>query len=153
MSIQHDYRDLVLKTFIEISLPKAEDFLVVKETLTRIGVAVTREDSQTLYQRAHILHKKGRYFIVHYKQMYLLDGHLNDTVFAEEDQLAVNTIASMLEAWGLVRVVHPSRFAETLKPMTLMVLTFDQKPNWKLVPKYTIGKYRHKKGTAHAAQG
>ena len=92
---------LEISSLIEVKLPKPDDFLKVKETLTRIGVASKKE--KTLYQSCHILHKQGRYFIVHFKQMFLLDGKKSD--FSDEDKGRLNTIANLLHEWELVDLV------------------------------------------------
>lgn len=122
---------------IEIRLKNAEDFLKVRETLTRIGVA-SRKDN-TLTQSCHILHKQGRYAILHFKELFLLDGKpatLDDTDFGRR-----NTIISLLSEWKLVEVVSAELAKSPLTPLNqIKVVSFRDKNNWNLVAKYTIGK-------------
>lgn len=127
----------LVDTFLEVTLKKAEDFLKVKETLTRIGVASKKENK--LYQSCHILHKKGRYYVVHFKELFLLDGKQSD--FNEEDVSRRNAIAALLEEWGLVAVVDPARFEEPRAKLgSIRILPFSEKQDWILESKYTIGK-------------
>jgi hypothetical protein len=124
---------------VEVRLKNPEDFLKIKETLTRIGVA-SRKD-QTLYQSCHILHKQRRYFIVHFKELFALDG--KPTNFAEEDEMRRNTIVNLLEEWGLVEVVNPDMTKEKIAPISqIKVLSHKEKSDWVLEAKYTIGKKR-----------
>lgn len=122
---------------VEIRLGEEDDFLKVKETLTRIGIA--SKNNNTLYQSCHILHKQGRYAILHFKELFELDGkHSN---FSEEDKSRRNTISKLLEEWELVKIVDPDAIKEPLVKMSLIkVLPFKEKHNWELVSKYTIGK-------------
>lgn len=126
----------IVDTFIEITIKKDEDFLKIKETLTRIGIASTK--NKALYQSCHILHKQGRFFIVHFKEMLSLDG--KETDFSEEDMGRRNTIAKLLADWGLLTLVD----AEMVKlPRATMnqikIIPFKDKQNWTLVTKYQIG--------------
>ena len=127
----------IIETFLEVKLAEEEDFLKIKETLTRIGIASHKE--KKLYQSCHILHNRGRYFIVHFKELFLLDGKESD--FTEDDLGRRNTIASLVEQWGLFRIVDYKRFEE---PKTLLnkikVLPFKDKDEWTLVSKYTVGR-------------
>ena len=124
---------------VEVRLKNPEDFLKIKETLTRIGVA-SRKD-QTLYQSCHILHKQRRYFIVHFKELFALDG--KPTNFSEEDEMRRNTIVNLLEEWGLVEVVNPDMTKEKIAPISqIKVLSHKEKSDWVLEAKYTIGKKR-----------
>src|SRR5210317_357271 len=91
----------LVETLVEVELPNEESFLKIKETLTRIGIA-SRKDRK-LYQSCHILHKQGKYYIVHFKELFMLDGKINN--FSEEDEARRNTIVNLLEEWGLVKVV------------------------------------------------
>lgn len=122
---------------LEISLADPENFLKIKETLSRIGVASKKDN--TLYQSCHILHKKGRYWIVHFKELFALDGKISD--ISENDLERRNTIANLLEEWGLLRIVD----AKDLRccPMSqVKIISYKDKAEWNLVPKYNIGKKR-----------
>jgi translational regulator len=124
---------------VEVRLAHAEDFLKIKETLTRIGVASKRE--LKIYQSCHILHKQGRYVIIHFKELFSLDG--KETTFSEEDRGRRNTIAQLLEDWGLVTIVDPSAVKEPRATMAqIKVLPFAEKHKWQLEAKYSIGKKR-----------
>ena len=128
-----------IDTMVEGSLENPDDFLKVKETLTRIGVA-SRKD-KTLYQSCHILHKQGRYFIVHFKELFALDG--KPTNFSENDQARRNTIANLLAEWGLIKLVNPSVTEELVVPLNqLKILSFKEKEDWNLTAKYNIGSKR-----------
>lgn len=127
----------IIETFLEVKLAEEEDFLKIKETLTRIGIASHKE--KKLYQSCHILHNRGRYFIVHFKELFLLDGKESD--FTEDDMGRRNTIASLVEQWGLFRIVDYKRFEEPKTPLNkIKVLPFKDKDEWTLVSKYTVGK-------------
>lgn len=131
----------VIHDCVEVTLPSPDEFLKVKETLTRIGVA-SRKD-QTLFQSCHILHKQGHYFIVHFKELFLLDGKAQQTQFDEADKARRNTIANMLAEWGLVNLVDPSKSADPVCPVSqVTILPYREKGDWHLVPKYEIGKKR-----------
>ena len=121
---------------LEISLVNQDDFLKVRETLTRIGVA-SRKDN-TLYQSCHILHKQGRYFIVHFKELFALDGKATD--LSENDMQRRNTIAHLLEDWGLVQILDADICEDTAPLSQIKVLSFGEKTEWNLVAKYNIGK-------------
>lgn len=126
-----------LESFIEVKLKDADDFLKVKETLTRLGVASER--NKTLYQSCHILHKRGQYYIVHFKELFALDG--KPSSLDEEDISRRNTIANLLEDWGLVTLVDPAKSAMNVAPMRLIkVIPHKEKNEWNLVSKYKIGK-------------
>ena len=120
---------------IEITLKKPEDFLKVKETLTRMGIANNKD--KDLYQSCHILQKKGLYYIVHFKEMLRMDGR--QVEMTEEDEVRRDSIAWLLEDWGLIEIVPGQR--TFMKDLTnnFRVISFKQKHEWKLVPKYTIG--------------
>ena len=119
---------------LEIGLKEPDDFLKVRETLSRIGVASRKE--RKLYQSCHILHKQGRYFIVHFKELFALDG--KKTNLSENDVARRNTIANLLSDWGLVNVVGK---AEPVAPLSqIKVLSFREKDEWTLETKYNIGK-------------
>ena len=120
---------------LEITLNEPDDFLKIRETLTRIGVA-SRKD-QKLYQSCHILHKQGRYFIVHFKELFLLDGKPSNLI--ENDLERRNTIATLLADWGLVTIIKPTD-AMNLAPLRqIKVIPFKEKAQWELCPKYNIG--------------
>ena len=121
---------------LEIQLKEPDDFLKVRETLTRIGVA-SRKDKK-LFQSCHILHKQGRYFIVHFKELFALDGKLAN--FSDNDAERRNTIAQLLSDWGLVALLNKS-IAEKKAPLSqIKVLNFKEKSEWDLQAKYNIGK-------------
>lgn len=121
---------------IWVELDREEDFLIVKETLTRIGVA--SKSNKTLYQSCHILHKRGRYAIVHFKELFLLDGKNAD--FSEEDIGRRNTIVNLLEEWELITQVDPEKTETPRANMaSIKVIPAKEKAEWTLVPKYTIG--------------
>ena len=132
---------------IEVKLKTADDFLKIRETLTRIGVA-SRKD-KTLYQSCHILHKQGRYFIVHFKELFALDGKPSN--FTESDISRRNTIANLLAEWGLLKLVNPDLSKEPVAPISqIKVLPFKEKDQWNLTAKYNIGK---KNGEKEIADG
>lgn len=127
----------LIDTMVEITLPNAETFLKVKETLTRIGIA-SRKDKK-LYQSCHILHKQGKYYIVHFKELFMLDGKLNN--FDDEDEGRRNTIANLLEEWGLVTIVNPEMVEDPIAEISqIKILAHSEKGEWELVAKYSIGK-------------
>ena len=121
---------------VECTLKEPDDFLKIRETLTRIGVA-SRKD-KTLFQSCHILHKQGRYFIVHFKELFALDG--KPTNFSENDQARRNTIANLLSEWGLILLVDSERTSELTVPLNhLKILAYKEKEEWSLTAKYNIG--------------
>ena len=120
---------------LEVSLNEPDDFLKIRETLTRIGVA-SRKD-QKLYQSCHILHKQGRYFITHFKELFLLDGKPSSLL--ENDIHRRNTIATLLADWGLVTMVNPDLAKEIAPLRQIKVIPFKEKSQWELCPKYNIG--------------
>ena len=120
---------------LEITLNEPDDFLKVRETLTRIGVA-SRKDKK-LYQSCHILHKQGRYFIVHFKELFMLDGKKAN--LEESDIQRRNTIATLMSDWGLV-TIEKTEMATNCAPLRLIkILPFKEKNQWELCPKYNIG--------------
>ena len=120
---------------VEVTLKAPDDFLKVRETLTRIGVASRGENK--LYQSCHILHKQGRYFIVHFKELFLLDGKSSD--LSENDVQRRNRITKLLADWGLVTVVSET-LIEDLAPINqIKILPYREKADWELIPKYSIG--------------
>jgi NifB/MoaA-like Fe-S oxidoreductase len=125
-----------IESLIEVTLKEPDDFLKVKETLTRIGVASKK--SNTLFQSCHILHKQGKYYIVHFKELFALDGKPTD--LNEDDVSRRNTIAKLLAEWDLVSVVNPAQLDPADSMSSIKVIPFNQKSEWELVAKYNIGK-------------
>ena len=124
-----------LSKMVEVELKQQDDFLKIKETLTRIGVASRKE--KILYQSCHILHKRGRYYLVHFKELFLLDG--KDSSFIESDLGRRNAIAKLLEELGLLKVISNNHL-DPIAPMSqIKVLPHREKGEWELVPKYNIG--------------
>ena len=122
---------------IEVTIKESDDFLKIKETLTRIGVA-SRKD-KTLYQSCHILHKQGKYYIVHFKELFALDG--KPTNFSENDIARRNTITNLLSEWELLSIVNPESTKDPVVSLNqLKILSFSEKEDWLLTPKYNIGK-------------
>jgi len=127
----------MLDTMVEVKLAKEDDFLKIRETLTRIGVA-SRKD-KTIYQSCHILHKQGKYYIVHFKELFALDGKPSN--FGDEDKGRRNTIANLLAEWGLVTLVQPTKSEEPVAPLSqIKVPPYKEKNDWNLVTKSNIGK-------------
>ncbi len=121
---------------VECTLAEPDDFLKIRETLTRIGVA-SRKD-KTLYQSCHILHKQGRYYIVHFKELFILDG--KPTNFSENDQARRNTIANLLVEWNLIKLVNSEQTSTLVVPLNqLKILAYKEKEEWVLTAKYNIG--------------
>jgi hypothetical protein len=126
-----------INTFVEVRLKKEDDFLKVRETLTRIGVASKKE--KTLYQSCHILHKQGRYFIVHFKELFALDGKPSN--LSESDIARRNTISALLQEWGLIDILNTEVASNPIAPISqIKVLPFKEKDEWELVAKYNIGR-------------
>lgn len=122
---------------VEVSLPTPDSFLKVKETLTRIGISSRKE--KKLYQTCHILHKQGRYSILHFKELFILDGK-KDT-FTEEDKARRNTIVNLLEEWDLIKVITAEDAQDPVAPLNqVKILSHKEKDNWTLEAKYNIGK-------------
>lgn len=127
----------LIDSLVEVRLGEEDDFLKVRETLTRIGVA-SRKDS-TLYQSCHILHKQGKYYIVHFKELFALDGKPSN--FSDEDKGRRNTIVQLLADWGLIAVVEPEKIKAPVTPLSqIKILPFKEKNEWNLVTKYNIGR-------------
>lgn len=122
-------------SLVEISLKSPDDFLKVRETLTRIGVASRTEHK--LYQSCHILHKQGKYYIVHFKELFLLDGKHSD--FSDNDMQRRNRITKLLSDWGLVDVVNEEMIADLSSVSQIKILPHKEKADWELIPKYSIG--------------
>ena len=131
----------LIESFVKIKLSNPDDFLKIKETLTRVGVASKKD--KKLYQSCHILHKRGEYYIVHFKELFMLDGKESD--FSEEDLARRNTIANLLSEWGLLKLADIEKSKEPTCPVgNIKILPFAEKPEWTLVPKYIIGRYKKK---------
>jgi hypothetical protein len=129
----------MIENMIEVKLNNEDDFLKIRETLTRIGVASKK--NQTIYQSCHILHKQGRYYIVHFKELFALDGKPSN--FADEDMGRRNTIANLLAEWSLVTLNDPDRSSSPVAPLSqIKVLPYKEKDDWELVAKYNLGKKR-----------
>ena len=127
----------MLDSLVEVLLNDQDDFLKIRETLTRIGVA-SRKD-KTIYQSCHILHKQGRYYIVHFKELFALDGKPSN--FGDEDRGRRNTIANLIAEWGLVKLVDSEKSKEPVAPLSqIKILPHREKEEWNLVAKYNIGK-------------
>ena len=128
----------IVDSLVEVTLTDPQDFLKIKETLTRIGVS--SRVGNKLYQSCHILHKQGRYFIVHFKELFLLDGKKSN--LEENDLARRNTIATLISDWGLVSIDNK----ETVQPLAplrqIKIIPFKEKNNWELCPKYNIGNVR-----------
>lgn len=120
---------------LEITLSEPDDFLKVRETLTRIGVASRRDN--TLFQSCHILHKQGRYFIVHFKELFLLDGKKSNLEVSDVERR--NTIATLLADWGLVGIVNKEASKDCAPMRQIKIISFKEKDKWTLQPKYNIG--------------
>ena len=126
-----------IDSLVEVTLANDEDFLKIKETLTRIGVASKKD--RKLYQSCHILHKQGKYYIVHFKELFSLDGKPSN--FSDEDKGRRNTIANLLEEWGLVKIVSKQMTTELTTPLSqIKILSYRDKDDWELVAKYNIGR-------------
>ena len=126
-----------LTKFIEVSLKEQDDFLKVRETLSRIGVSSRKE--KVLYQSCHILHKQGRYYIVHFKELFALDGKPSN--ITENDIQRRNAIADLLEEWGLVTILNPKLLEDNMAPLhQIKIISFKEKDDWELIAKYNIGK-------------
>jgi hypothetical protein len=128
-----------LSKFVEVSLEEQDDFLKVRETLTRIGVSSRKE--KVLYQSCHILHKQGRYFITHFKELFALDGKPSN--MSENDIQRRNAIAKLLEEWGLIKILNPEVIGDNVAPLhQIKIISFKEKDEWQLVTKYNIGVKR-----------
>jgi len=125
-----------LDTLLEVRLKKPDDFLKVRETLTRIGVSSRKE--KKLFQSCHILHKRGKYYIVHFKELFALDGKPSN--FEENDIGRRNTISKLLAEWGLLELVIPEKSESPITPLSqIKILSYGERPEWELVTKYNIG--------------
>jgi hypothetical protein len=130
-------KDLFRGVGILITLPNPDNFLKIKETLTRVGIASKKE--KKLYQSCHILHKQGSYAILHFKELFILDGKEN--TFSDEDKSRRNTIVNLLEEWGLLTVIDQAKSEDPIAPLSqIKILSHKEKDQWSLEPKYQIGK-------------
>jgi hypothetical protein len=136
MTVEMIYYDWTPESMLEVSLPEPDNFLKVRETLTRIGIA-SRKDKK-LYQSCHILHKQGRYFIVHFKELFALDG--KESNITANDVERRNTIAGLLQDWGLLKILHSEQADQKASLSQIKVVSHKEKNEWELVPKYNIGK-------------
>lgn len=126
-----------LNKFVEVKLIEQDDFLKVRETLTRIGVSSRKE--KVLYQSCHILHKQGRYYVVHFKELFALDGKPSN--ISENDIQRRNAIANLLEEWGLVKILNPELMKDNIAPLhQIKIISYREKDDWELIAKYNIGK-------------
>ena len=129
-----------VEALVEIKLKQPDDFLKVKETLTRIGVASKKD--KTLYQSCHILHKQSRYYIVHFKELFMLDGKPSN--FSDNDAARRNTIVNLLSVWDLAQIVDNDKVKDNIVPINqLKIISFKEKDEWNLVAKYNIGNKKN----------
>jgi len=126
-------------SMLEVRLEEPDDFLKIKETLTRVGVS-SKKEHNTLYQSCHILHKQGRYFIVHFKELFLLDGKPSN--FTEDDLARRNTITTLLSDWGLLELVIPSAALPITTLRAIKIISHRDKKDWNLESKYSIGNVK-----------
>ena len=122
------------QSMVEVKLKQPDDFLKVRETLTRIGVASRNE--KKLYQSCHILHKQGKYYIVHFKELFLLDGKNSD--FSDNDLQRRNRITKLLSDWGLVDIVNEGMIEDASSISQIKILPHKEKAEWELIPKYSM---------------
>jgi hypothetical protein len=126
-----------IEDMVEVTLDQKDDFLKVRETLTRIGVASKKE--KILYQSCHILHKQGKYYITHFKELFALDGKPTD--ITDNDLARRNTVANLLEDWELLKIVNKEQTKEpTVSLSQVKIISHKEKADWELIPKYNIGK-------------
>lgn len=126
----------IVNNLIEITFKEKDDFLKIRETLTRIGVASRKE--KELFQSCHILHKRGKYYIVHFKELFLLDGKQSN--FDESDVGRRNTIIDLLQQWNLISILDKTKVEEPKAPLSqIKIVSFKEKQEWKLTAKYSIG--------------
>jgi hypothetical protein len=139
MNVETVYYDWTPDSMLEVTLPEPDNFLKVKETLTRIGIASRKEHK--LFQSCHILHKQGRYFLVHFKELFALDG--KESNLTNNDIERRNTVAVLLQDWGLLEVLKPTEAEPQASLSQIKVLSYKEKDEWELVPKYNIGKKKN----------
>jgi hypothetical protein len=136
MTVEMIYYDWTPESMLEVTLPEPDNFLKVRETLTRIGIASRKE--QKLYQSCHILHKQGRYFIVHFKELFALDGKASDITSSDIERR--NAITGLLQDWDLLKIITPTKADPKASLSQIKVVSYKEKEDWELVPKYNIGK-------------
>jgi hypothetical protein len=130
-----------LSDLVEVKLNESDDFLKIRETLSRIGIASKKD--KTLYQSCHILHKQGKYYITHFKELFLLDGKKSD--FTEEDRARRNTISNLLHDWELLDLVDETKSASPTASLSqIKIISHKEKNDWTLITKYTIGKAKRR---------
>lgn len=139
MTVDLIYYDWTPESMLEVVLPEPDNFLKVRETLTRIGVASKKD--KILYQSCHILHKQGKYFIVHFKELFALDG--KEANISINDVERRNAIAKLLEDWGLLNITKSENAEQRASLSQIKVVSFKEKNEWQLVAKYTIGVKKH----------
>jgi len=127
--------DNLTDNMLEITIPEPDSFLKIKETLSRIGVASKKDN--ILYQSCHILHKQGRYYLVHFKELFALDG--KESNISQDDIERRNAIAVLLQDWNLLKVIDDNKVAKRASLSSIKILTYQEKSNWTLMPKYNIG--------------
>ena len=135
MTIAMVYYDWTPDAMLEVDLILPDNFLKVRETLTRIGIASRKE--KKLFQSCHILHKQGKYFIVHFKELFALDGKESDITMSDIERR--NVIADLLQDWGLLKILDKSKAEPKASLSQIKVVSFKEKAEWELVPKYNIG--------------
>lgn len=128
----------IVDTLLEVELKEPNDFLKIRETLSRIGVASKKD--KVLYQSCHILHKRGKYYITHFKELFMLDG--KPTTLTQDDIGRRNTIAELLQQWGLLSIVDPARLDPVSDLTHIKIVPYREKDEWELETKYTIGAKR-----------
>ena len=129
--------NIIVDNMIEVLLESPDDFLKIRETLTRIGVASKKD--KKIFQSCHILHKQNRYFIVHFKELFALDG--KPTNFSEDDVARRNTISNLLAEWNLYKLINPEKTKSPVAPISqIKIIAFKEKSEWILEQKYNIGK-------------
>jgi len=136
MTVEMIYYDWTPDSMLEVTLPEPDNFLKVRETLTRIGIASRKE--QKLFQSCHILHKQGRYFIVHFKELFALDGKESNITSGDIERR--NAIAGLLQDWELLNIITPAKADPKASLSQIKVVSYKEKEDWELVPKYNIGK-------------
>lgn len=136
MSVEMIYYDWTPDSMLEVTLPEPDNFLKVRETLTRIGIASRKE--KRLYQSCHILHKQGRYFIVHFKELFALDGKESNITSGDVERR--NAIATLLQDWDLLKIVVAAKAEQKASLSQIKIVSYKEKSEWELVPKYNIGK-------------
>jgi hypothetical protein len=136
MTVEMIYYDWTPDSMLEVTLPEPDNFLKIRETLTRIGIASRKENK--LFQSCHILHKQGRYFIVHFKELFALDG--KESNITSNDVERRNTVAGLLQDWGLLTIIDNTKAEPKVSLSQIKVVAFKEKNEWDLVPKYNIGK-------------